>query len=321
MISPMRAATRVPRDVILSRREFIAASAAALGSALYARPAGAAETIAIKHAENPNGADLDIVDASGNPMFRVLLPESVTAANFDEPVSGTHTITGDWRDLDGTHFGRVPCSEWAEIRIALHPLEQGVLVLFGVRNLTDEDLIDVDVDICVSVSHLPCSSGDWINPDFLQIPSPPERGVAGRFWYERVAPSHVKALCAGQWTPAHAHPDTPSSEGVPSYQPFVFLDESASVIAAESLDGRHRLFMAWDVPCRAQCVFPGNSCMHLHPRIADRVPVGQTVFARGEIALTPGSWEQIANWNVATRRDEYDAMEQVLAGDAFLIDT
>jgi hypothetical protein len=268
--------------------------------------------VRLVHNEKPEGADLDVIDTDDNHLFRILLPEAVTAKNVPGRTFLNHTMPGIWGETDGVQWCRLRSDGWMEAIFGLLPREQGTLILFGIRNLSSQTLEGVAMDICVSVSHLPCPQGAWINPQFLRIPEPPDRDSAGCFWYEKVAPWHLKAFTDGRWVSAHRSPKEPSSKGVPRYEPWVYLDNTAYVMAAETLDGKERLFQAWDSPCKVRCAFPGNSCMHLEPILSDRLLPGQITFIRGEIALTDAPWKTISEWSAIRLQAEYNAMKVVL---------
>ena len=234
------------------------------------KPKSSAGLVRFVHNEAPQGADLDVIDSKDRNLFRILLPEFVMAENVPDSSFLNHQIPGEWGKTDGIHWCRLRNTKWVEANIALMPHEKGTLILFGIRNLSDQLLEGVTMDICVSVSHIPCPNGAWINPRFISVPDPPDRDTAGNFWYERVAPHNLKAFMNGHWTIAHPQPEKPSSLGVPRYTPFNYLDDKAYIMAVESLDGKERLFQAWDSPSRARCAFPGNSCMHLEPLLAGK---------------------------------------------------
>lgn len=262
--------------------------------------------------EQPMGADLDVLDSNERHLFRILLPEFVMAENVPDSSFLSHRIPGEWGVADGIHWCRLRNDRWVEASIALLPGEKGTLILFGIRNLSDQVLEGVSMDICVSVSHIPCPNGAWINRGFINVPEPPDRDSAGNFWYEKVAPYHLKAFINGQWTIAHPHPDRPSRMGVPRYMPFIYLDDKAHIMAVESLAGDERLFQAWDSPCRVRCAFPGNSCMHLEPILAEKLLPGQVSFVRGEVSFTDESWETLSGWSADRLQDKYETMKVVL---------
>lgn len=301
------------------RREFLGRTGLAaiglVGLNLLSSPfAGAVDSagISFAHNENPLGSDVDVLDSHGQPMFRVLLPEAVWVENVAIDSFLSHVTPGAWGYEEGVHWGVIQNPEWVEVRVALVPHNRGALILFCVKNLSQQLLEGVKIDVCVSVSHLPCPKGNWINPDFLDVPAPYDRDEAGRYWYERVAPSQLKALVSGKWLAAHPTPQSPSAEGVPRYKPFRYLDTPASVLAAESLDGTKRLFQAWDRPCQVRYPFPGNSCMHLGPRVSELLAPGDTSCLRGQIAVTDDDWDQISRWNSGQYRDEFKRMKSVL---------
>ena len=262
--------------------------------------------------EQPLGADLDVVDSKERHLFRILLPEFVMAENVPDSSFLNHQIPGEWGQVDGIQWCRLRNNRWVEAIIALLPHDRGTLILFGIRNLSGKMLERVSMDICVSVSHIPCPKGAWINPDYIQVPLPPDRDSAGVYWFEEVAPFHLKALVNGKWEIAHPDPLHPSSKGIPRYMPFSYLGESAHIISVESLDGKEKLFQAWDSPSRVRCAFPGNSCMHLEPILAEKLMPGQVSFVRGEVSFTDAPWETLSEWNADQLKDKYETMKAIL---------
>ncbi len=305
--------------VVKSRRSFLAGIGLAAFQAACVRPTGVAvrslrkdSILTFVHNEAATGADVDVVDAQGRPQFRVLIPEAVTAENAPVESFLNHTTPGQWGYAGDVHWGVVTNPDWVEVRVALRARTAGILAVLCVKNLSKQVLDGVQIDVCVSVSHLPSPHGNWINPRFLDVSPPFDRDEAGRFWYERVAPTKLKAYADGQWKPAHVHPDSPSSEGIPPYRPFRYLDAPAAIMAVESLDGGERLFQAWDVPCDVRCAFPGNSCMHLLPHVAERLAPGEDACIAGEIAITKAPWDRISRWKGRWNRHEYEAMTETL---------
>jgi hypothetical protein len=262
--------------------------------------------------ELPLGADVDIIDYSGNKLFRLLIPESVTAVNYPGRSFLSHRIPGEWGESNGIRWCKLKNDGWVEAIVAFHTLEKGVLILFGLRNLSGSPLEQVGMDICVAVSHIPCPHGSWVNKHFVPVPEPPDRDSAGCYWYEKVAPSHLKALINGEWMIAHRDPGNPACTSVPKYQPFIYLDLPASIMAAESMDGKERIFEAWNTECRVRCAFPGNSCMHLEPILAKKLLPSQLVFINGEISVTRDSWSEISKWNPEKYRKEFETMKKLL---------
>ncbi len=176
------------------------------------------------HNASPKGADLDVIDPNGSPLFRILIPESVTAKNIPDRSLINHIVPGEWGETDGIYWGRIVNKDWIEAKIAFMPLKKGTLILFGVRNLSGQTLEGLAMDVCTAVSHIPCPNGAWINPRFVSVPGPPDRDLAGHYWFEKVAPYRMKAFSNGEWIIAHPHPQLPSSVGVPAYKPFIYLD-------------------------------------------------------------------------------------------------
>ncbi len=264
------------------------------------------------HNASPKGADLDVIDPNGSPLFRILIPESVTAKNLPDRSLINHIVPGEWGETEGIYWGKIANKDWIEAKIAFMPLKKGTLILFGVRNLSGQTLEGVAMDVCTAVSHIPSPNGAWINPDFVGVSGPPDRDLAGRYWFEKVAPFRLKAFSNGEWIIAHPHPQQPSSVGVPAYKPFIYLDSPAFIMAAESINGKERIFQAWDTPAKARCAFPGNSCLHLEPLLSEKLIPNQMTFIRGEIAVTKASWASISKWNAEQFRHEYEAMKTVL---------
>lgn len=208
-----------------SRRQFVATIGMGLVGALSVNAQdgipftrGRRKRVSFVHNEVASGADVDVLDARGQPLFRVLLPEAVTAKNCAIESFLSHVTPGRWGYIDDIHWGIVSNPDWVEVRVALSGGTQGTFALVCLKNLSRQALESVQIDVCVSVSHLPNPHGNWINARFLDVMPPYDRGEAGRSWYERVAPARLRAYVEGKWMIAHAHPDSPSSAGMPSYQ-------------------------------------------------------------------------------------------------------
>jgi hypothetical protein len=272
-------------------------------------------TVRLVHAEEPQGADLDVLAPDGAPLFRVLLPEDVTATNAPALAGRlNHCTAGAWRDDGPVHAGVVRADGWMEARIGLLRRAAGVLVSLQVTNLSEAELLGARADICIGVVHLPSPSTPWANRAFIPAEVPLDRDAAGRAWYGAVAPSRLYAYAGGAWTPLHPKPETPSPDLVPKYpvRREAVLDQS-SVIAVDTLDGRNRLFAAWDVPVGAVAPFPGNACFHVLPLLAEALAPGCVGVARGEIAVANSPREDLARWSAEAHAGAWRDIERVLS--------
>jgi hypothetical protein len=285
----------------------VAGGASPSGSESGRPPKNATGGVRFVHAEAETGTDVDVLAPDGRPLFRILIPEAVTAESVGPTPFLSHQTPGVWREVDGLQVGTVRSDPWVEIRLALKPLEQGLLVAFMVKNLSPQPMVGVGMDVCVGLSHLPSRHEPWINRDFLPADVPLDRNAAGRYWFERVAPHYLKAWVSGRWQLVHPRPDAPRADDFLPYG-FTYLEERASLMAVDSLDGTKRLFEAWDCPCRVRRPFWGNACLHLLPVLADRLEPGQEAFHRAEVAVTAQTWDQIAQWQPGLHEGEWGRM-------------
>jgi len=238
--------------------------------------------------QTPHCADFDVFpDGEDAPLFRVLLPELITADGLgqqDCPLF--HTIPGRWEvqsdGVEGTFVTPHSLAVSVSVRFQLSE----IAVALTVRNETPQTLTSVEGNICVSPNHLPGAPG-WYNPRFIPEMAP-DRDAQGRRWYAELSPGRLQALTGAGWVEMHAHPDNPDPDTMPHYSFAPSPRADTVACAAPSLDGTSFLFQAWSCPCRFIAPFPGNACMHLLPKMADALPPGAKATIHGLVGIHDG---------------------------------
>jgi len=242
--------------------------------------------------QTPGCSDFDLVlGKRAAPAFRVLLPERIVSAG-STLVAPSHTVPGEWAFTLAGARGEFAPSPLVRVVVGIECGEAEIRVDIEFINTSPRVLSSVTADFCAAVNHLPGAPG-WCNRDF--IPSVPlDRGLQGRYWYEKVTPHGLKALTAEGWVAMHPCPAHPDADAVGEYEWTLSPRTDAHACAARSADGSLLFFQAWDAPCRHIGPFPGNACMHLVPLVAELIEPEKTATIRGRIGILRGDWQALA---------------------------
>ena len=242
--------------------------------------------------QTPNCSDFDVcLEGEGSPAFRALLPEAIMADGLTE-TGGAHVIPGHWAQTEMGMQGSFGVRRQFEVVVAIETGPQEMQVSMTLKNVGNELLRHVRVDICTSVNHLPGDPG-WCNRRFLPD-LPLDRSAQGRFWFEKVTPNRLFVLTSDGWSGMHPCPEKPDADQVPLYSFVPSARADARGCAARSPDGEAHLFQAWNVPCHHCTPCPGNACMHLHPCVAEVLAPGGTATIRGVIGMHVGDRDSLA---------------------------
>lgn len=254
--------------------------------------------------QTPACADFDVWLDTDGPVFRMLIPELITA---EQPLTESpllHQIAGVWQVGEGRADGAFTTPHPLSLQVSVREDDNAVRIAITVRNDLPYVLTGVRANICVALNHLP-GTPDWMNPRFLPA-LPLDRAAQGRCWYETVSPRRLHALTPAGWIPLHAHPAQPDADAVPLYNftPTERDDLLACAVASQEDDAL--LFQAWSTPSRGIPPFPGNACMHLLPEVAERLAPGSAATLRGLIGLHIGDRTSLANRLTQFRQDNID---------------
>lgn len=263
---------------------------------IHGKPVGDA-MMKIFQSESPDGADLDVVlPGETAPAFRVLLPEAIRCVLLPEELSleigGLHRLGGVWQRTEHKTIGTMTKPDLLELSLELEHGDLSIGIRMGIKNLSPWTLSNVEADVCANINHLP-GNPSWSNRRFIPESVPLVRHEQGKYWFEQVTPKGLKAFTGRRWENMHLFEDHADVSLVP---PYFFIDrpsQPAYACAAPSVDRELLFYQAWKVTCRAQAPFPGNACMHLHPRIADAIEPGKTAFVEGSIGLFKGNLEDL----------------------------
>jgi len=240
-------------------------------------------------------SDIDVIEREV-PIFRILVPEHLTAEDAHGPVyddrTFIHVVKGQWTSEHGRLRGAVKLSGDLDLGITLEPRARGVLMSLAVTNLSDRDLLNVRANVCSGVSRLPDKT-PWSNRAFIPPSVPLDRGKQGQYWYEQLTRTSLQAWLPDRgWIRMNVEP--PGSKQRDLYAAVQSSTDAARLCAVESLDRKSLFFQGWKARCYYLSPFRGNACMHLLPLVAARLPARQTATIRGAVGIYDGSRSDLA---------------------------
>lgn len=240
------------------------------------------------------GCDYTVAGPDGQPLFRLILPETLYRNHRDPLDHVIHTFPGD--QTVGQHAASCVTESRNSMlyESELSELDADTLRMrLSVRNRSAGALCDLRLDICQALGCLPGYPDAWANTDFMPASLPLDRDIQGRAWYEQVSIERQRGLVNGAWVVLHPAPDCPLIDEKNKY-PFVTGSQpDTAAVGIQSIDRSKILYMAWSVPCCWRAPFPGNACMHIMPALPDLLP-GDQIMITGRCGLFRGSLAQLA---------------------------